>query len=226
VLICKLNFTIHKEYIGKKHSTVHIEFSTTQFEASKGSWNVSRSCKEGLLHTYIHTYIHTYVCTHTHTHTFFLPSLLPSFFFSFFQNGVWNQGLALAWQARYYISHTPLCPFFALIIFQIGSWDFPWGWLRHVFSRPPAYLEPQAYGLRWCLDNILPGLNSNHNPSDLSLLSSWDYRCESLCLTSHTCILKNFGSKTWTNKLLFSLGKWKTTAKLRNSVDGWENKFE
>jgi hypothetical protein len=43
-------------------------------------------------------------------------------------------------------------------------WDY-----RH---KPPF----PAHWLRWGLANFLPWLASNHNPSNLYLLSSWDYK--------------------------------------------------
>jgi hypothetical protein len=49
---------------------------------------------------------------------------------------------------------------------------------------PPSYWDcryepPQlAYLLRWSFTNFLPGLASNHNPLDLCLTSSLDYRLE------------------------------------------------
>jgi hypothetical protein len=37
---------------------------------------------------------------------------------------------------------------------------------------------------RWGLTNYLPGLALNHDPPDLCLLSSWDYRCGPPCQAS------------------------------------------
>jgi hypothetical protein len=43
-------------------------------------------------------------------------------------------------------------------------------------------LPHSAYWLRRSLTNFVPGLPSNCDPSALGLPSSWDSRCEPLCL--------------------------------------------
>jgi hypothetical protein len=47
-----------------------------------------------------------------------------------------------------------------------------------------------AWWLRKSLINFLPGLDSNHDPPDLLLLTSWDYRHETLPLAFPLLFLK------------------------------------
>jgi hypothetical protein len=80
---------------------------------------------------------------------------------------------------------------FALVIFQIRSHFFPR--LAWTDWDPPIYIscvagmtriEHHTQLLCWDggLANFLPVLASNHNPPNLYLLNSWDYRHEPPCL--------------------------------------------
>jgi hypothetical protein len=50
-----------------------------------------------------------------------------------------------------------------------------------IYSSPENDMPPYPDWLRWDLTNILAGLTSNCNPSDLQLPSNQFYRREPLC---------------------------------------------
>jgi hypothetical protein len=88
-------------------------------------------------------------------------------------------------------STTPAIPqhFFALVTFQVVSrfiylfclgpasdFKFP-TYVSHIAGATGMYHSRPA-----CLNNFLLGLASNHNPPNLWLPSSWEYRRELRCL--------------------------------------------
>jgi hypothetical protein len=56
----------------------------------------------------------------------------------------------------------------------------------HAYKAGALLLEPHLQSIllwlfwKWSVTHHLPRLASNHNPPDLSLSSSWDYRCDQL----------------------------------------------
>jgi hypothetical protein len=117
-----------------------------------------------------------YTCTdvcqlynHRHTKAFLI--------YLFSSNSVWTQGLRLAGQTLYCLNHpsSPFCSgyfrdrvsIFALVGLEPLSsyFMFPLGW--QVDTTMPSF-----FLLRWGLMNSFPGLAWNHDPPNLSFLSS------------------------------------------------------
>jgi hypothetical protein len=115
------------------------------------------------------------------------PQTLITILFSYFWwYCIWSQGLILASQELHHLSHTAI-PFW----FSYSS-----GRGLHFCSGPASDLSPLTYAshvariaritdatnhtqpVGWDMVslNFLPRLASNHDPLDVYLLSSWDYR--------------------------------------------------
>jgi hypothetical protein len=88
----------------------------------------------------------------------------------------WNQGFTLARQVLY-LFEPHLHPFFALTIFETGSWFLSWlagPWSSCLCHPDIARMtsmchHTQPFLLRWSLVNLLPGLASNCDSPNLSL---------------------------------------------------------
>jgi hypothetical protein len=108
----------------------------------------------------------------------------------------------LARQAFYHLSH--LWPFFALVIFQIGSQVFAWGWSWTTILLPTASPIVGITGTGchvrltdWDgLIKSLSGLALNLDLPNLCLPINWDYRHETLHL-AYECLLNKRSAIQW-----------------------------
>jgi hypothetical protein len=91
----------------------------------------------------------------------------------------------LARQVLYHLSHTPTL--FALALFLIGSYVYAWAGLDHDPGSVYVSYVAGVIGMSYCAQmlvemgscSVLLLMTLNYSPPNLSLLSSWDYRCES-----------------------------------------------